>query len=310
MQKEVQKFFIDLEQKRVNKENNIIQLNSDRITRVKGASGLLRYNIDGTYAFIKDDDLRNIIYGIASSKMYNDIGITMPKTCLIQDKNGTINLASQDIRNLASSKIDVTLGINTPLYKKFLQNNWRAGKIRNKWNMLFDDDARLKFLHYMTPECLDEFIGLYPAGELLTNGDLHWQNVFFYKPAGSDLYEGVIPIDLEFVNILLTKNIAANTAFKEFLSKGYSTYTPTEHRDSVKTYPQRMRAMQENLQEGNFSPNQIDIMTRMLNYDFPETIKQISQKYSLPATRAYNTHKVAEKLWQYNRAHIGRDLGL
>ena len=68
--------------------------------------------------------------------------------------------------------------------------------------------------------------------------------------------------------------------------------------------------MQENLQEGNFSPNQIDIMTRMLDYDFPETIKQISQKYSLPATRAYNTHKVAEKLWEYNRAHIGRDLGL
>lgn len=311
MQKEVQKFFIDLEQKRVNKENNIIQLNSDRITRVRGHNGLARYNVDGTYALIKYEALANIIYGAASSKMYNDLGIPTPRTCPIQlsAPDNSIFIASQDVRPLASSKLDVVIAQQTALYKDNLLLNWKKPTTLSKWQIIKQKKTQSLLLKYMTKECLEQLINILIVDELRTDPDRHWGNFFFYKTHNSEKWQGVIPIDLEFIQLLESGGINAEKDFEKFLNTEYSAYTPLEIKDSFKNYKKRMQAMQEFLYQGNFSQKQVELIKKELEYDFPELIKHLGKKYSL-LTKTKSAYNMTARLWEYNRAHIGRDLGL
>ena len=68
------------------------------------------------------------------------------------------------------------------------------------WWLLEHNFLSEKLLGVMTRECFDDFISLFIADKLGTYTDRHGQNYFFYRRAGSHLWEGVVAIDNERVD--------------------------------------------------------------------------------------------------------------
>ena len=102
MDKKVQEYFVDLETRNVDKQNNVILLSSKRVKAKAPKDQSRYYVIDRIPCFAKSDDLPQILLSTATSKMYNEIGIPTPLICPAKhDRDLDIfNLFSQDVTAL------------------------------------------------------------------------------------------------------------------------------------------------------------------------------------------------------------------
>jgi hypothetical protein len=128
------------------------------------------------------------MFGIISSKMYNDLGILNPPVLPLQ-KGNDYKTFTQDLKTLKN--LEITQACDVPqlgyLHKHRL--------ITYKWQVLHNQRLRDYYLSFMTEECFNELVSLFLVDELKTDNDRHNENFFLYKKRTSDKYEGVFAID-------------------------------------------------------------------------------------------------------------------
>lgn len=318
MKKNVYDFFQDLEEKKLPRRRGVLQYDGEKIVypfvksnyydspslSTEGRpydTGIYQHttvDIQGTTHYIKGLWEQMSIGDIASTKMYNDLGlITPPLHMLRVPDSSDIKLATQSVGSIKG--IDTVIAHCSVVEEKVFSRE-REGS--NKWDILYNDDLRQKLRQYMTPECLDEFVSMHLLDELRTESDRHLGNYFFYKKNGAKKYEGIIPIDNEFLEILYQAP-CSQSRFEDFLKLEYSTATPLMSQDN-ESYLGRMKNLKQAIADGKLSPSQISIMKEALAYDLPQAVKDARYpgKFKAQKNIAYD---ITSRLWDYHNGVDG-----
>ena len=252
---------------------------------------------------LKQADNNTGLAGIASSSMYNSVGILTPKIHLINDKNRfDATTLQQDVSEI--DFLETILAGSDFEYTKIINNFYE----KIKWSLFYDTNLIFNLLKFMTPECLDQLKNIFLIDELRTDIDRHTKNYFFYKQKGSDKYEGIIVIDLEQMAIYFYCEDGKD-GFLNFLTTPYESSTPQQKFDYT-CYMQRVRDMRELIQDDVLSENNLEILSNALNYDFPGDVKNAVQNKKLHGKAKKKIVDPIKRLWEYNQNTIGKDLGL
>ena len=265
------------------------------------SSNIKRYKAgEGRDILLKDSPNTQAIAGVASSKMYNSIGIETPPIYMLKSKGPYTSTVQQDV--LTIEDVLSTLAGDDLEYasieKKVL------GKF--KWQIFYDSNMIRMFLEFMTPECLEQLKNVFLVDELRTDYDRHVKNYFFYKSKNSDKYEGVIVIDPE--QMIIYKYCGTKKEeFDSFLLYPYSSATPQQVVD-IACYRQRVNDIREMIQDGVLSKQNIEVLLGALKYDFPAEIKQACRQRKLKRSERNKIITPAQRLWEYNQKTIGKEL--
>lgn len=308
MLKNVYKYFEDLEKNNHKLKSGSISYDKKRmdVIDVCNAYGIRSYEviIDGTRYFAKDLSEIRSIAEIASSQMYNDIGVTTPPVSTIElpqkgiFKGDNTVLVNQDLNSIGGLKF--TQAIKFFNNKEITNYVYSTGNRKDRWESLYNSDTRRIFEKYMTRECFDDLISLMLVDELRSERDRHSGNFFFYQSKGSNKFEGVVPIDNEMMAV------ADNESFEDFLYTQYSAPTILGTSDR-KDYLSRIRDIKELIQDGVLTRSQINLIRKEINYDLPKVVKDVGSKSAFKRDRK-KTYDLIAPLWEYNHSELGREL--
>ena len=200
MNKDVYKYFTDFSKLGLKHNHNIIDLNQEGICEhtqdeYRDERKISFYDRP---CYIKYGSSPDSIYGIASSRMYGNLGILTPQTFPVhQDPNKpeSYHIASEDVFSIPGLIVSSPNYVLDELYRS-IPYQARCGT--KFWTGLYNEEHKNLFLQSMTTECYEELMLIYLLDTLRTDSDRHYLNYFFYKLPGSDKWQGIIPIDLEF----------------------------------------------------------------------------------------------------------------
>lgn len=248
--------------------------------------------------YIKDNFGKMSMVDIASSKMYNDIGIPTPPVYMLDIlSKPNIQTGTQDVNSVKG--IEFTIAHSSIVENEVFSCNKEINN--NKWDTLYDNYLKEELLQFMTDECFEQLITLHLIDELRTECDRHLGNYFFYKKPDSKKYEGVLPIDNEFARVVFD-DIRTKKDFEYFLKSKYSSATIFCGRDK-KSLQERMYNIKQVLHDGKLTQNQINIMKHALDYDLPANIKNL-KTYSYLKPEKHLAYDGISRLWEY---HHGQD---
>lgn len=321
---EVKKYFDDLELwKSLPKIYGAVSIHSDRIVPTNNTKGVARLiKVDGVEYFRKKMYEESRVAEIASSEMYNELGIITPHLHLLTSQaypeDNIANTSNNKVSSHSSIFTATINALNIPGYECVCANDVLGGleskygkpDFRDKWDVLYDEDMQSDFLQIMTKECFDMLINIFLLDELRTDSDRHTFNYILYRKKGSEKYEGVIPFDLENISLLVAeKRSLTDKNFNFFINKiFYTSYLPDGNMDNT-TYSKRVLDMIDALHDGVLSSDNIVILKNALNYNFPEKLKELCQN---PYFKKYEKRVVEpySRIWEYNRNTLGKELGL
>lgn len=308
MKEDLLKYFENLEETHRKNKGGVVSLDkkNTEVYDLDDHFKTKRYGviIDGKHYFAKGiSDVRSIAE-IASSRMYNEIGIPTPPVNVVElPKQGVFQrpqnvIINPNVRNIKGLQFtsatdffrreDVTRFVFDSVNSKF------------KWAPLYDNSFRRFFEQYMTRECYDQLIALMLADELRSERDRHTGNYFFYKKKDSNIFEGVIPIDNEMMAI------ADSERFEDFLYVPYTSPTITGISDK-KDYASRVRDIKDLIQDGVLSESQIALIRRELDFDLDKVAKEVGKKSVFRSDRK-KAYDLISELTEYNRNEIGKEL--
>ncbi len=270
----------------------------------KNSNGLALYKAqDSKSFFVKETDVKTGVTAISSSRLYKHAGILTPPVEFIAKKDkDIIQTLQQNVEGI--NGLETILADDDVEYKKIQTQAF--GKY--KWQLFYDERLINALLKFMTPECLTQFQNMYLVDELRTDGDKHLKNYFFYKQKESGLYEGIIAVDLDLMQIYNYCG-AKQADFTNFLVYPYQTALPQQLCDSV-SYKQRMIDMRQLVQDDVLSTSNIETIKNTLEFDYPKETSKVCKEAKLGYAERKEIVKPVERLWEYNRETIGKDLGL
>jgi len=316
MKKEVFDYFHDLDQARIRRNNNghivLDENSSERMARID--NGIDIYRIGNHYYYVKSIYKPNyILPTMASSKLFNNSGILTPPVYsseIMYDYGTYLHETTEDVGSIIQFKECV---LASEAFKH-TGIGWIIDSLpqytgENKWNFLQREDVRSACLEIMTPECYDEFVNMFLIDELRTEEDRHNANFFLYKTSDSNKYNGVIPIDHDNSNIILSDIRDRDDFYNNYLKSYYSSYTPSMQIDN-ENYRTRHLLLRHLLQSGNLSDNNVRALKEALEFDYPQEIKNAGKKCHMSQSQINEMYTPISLLWEYNRENIGRDLGL
>ena len=300
--------------KKLNKKNNIVLIKKDKnISQIKLKEPIYSWGEvkkfctqDGHLFFVKDNMEIDGIYGIASSKMYHDLGIATPQTFAVKsrrDIEDEIEIGSQDACSIPGIIVAKPKDVINDILIHFKN---LKGKQNNTWDCLCNTELRELLLQAITPECLDQFVNILLLDTLRTDSDRHIENYFFYKLPDSNKFEGIIPIDLEYGEIFNFCQFS-KISFKEFLEVKYSTQTPSGQKDQAIPYSARMKKICDLIQIGKLNKQQIALLKKCAAYDLPKLINSTCDKYNLTSNKN-DMYNIISKLWEYNNKNLEQAL--
>lgn len=248
-------------------------------------------------------DTKRGIAAAAAANMYNAANIKTPQIHFMYDKlNNNVCSIQQDVYTIKN--IEAVLAYNVKDYavlNKHFYGNY-------KWEIFYNTDLISELLRFMTPNCIRQLQNLFLADELRTDTDRHCKNYFLYKSKNSKLYEGVIAIDLE--NMAIYQYCGSGKKdFEGFLFYNYSSATPQQTCDNA-CYINRMHHIRELLQDGALAPSNIASLKKILEYNYPNDIKKLCKQQGIHGKAKNAIVTPIERLWEYNRATLGKDLML
>ena len=319
MKNKVFNYFQDLHKTRLPEKHSGTFAFDKRIVKCAGLpiQTVQKFNIDQTPYFLKDWDRLSSVQTIAASKMYNDIGIPTPPVYLMSMESGqgahrteSLKLVAQDILSINGEDLQIkeATQVVMPVIEKTMLRNYAGAQ--DKWFVLKHQRWMEAFLEVMTPDCLKQLFDMYLADEIRTDNDRHPGNYFLYRSKHSkdSRYEGVIAIDLDNVIVFKRKSPTTDTTFQNFIHTKYPSWSPHKTITSA-SYLERIATIKGLLHKNGLFNQNVETLRKVLNYDFPQTIKDISdnpdlQKYQAEAYESY------ARLWDYSRKELGSELGL
>ena len=280
------------------------------------------YTLNGQPVYIKDGNDRNTIVGLATSQMYNDIGLTTPTQYILTTAPSNRKLFTR-VRNhdprftdtsIVTADISSIPGIESDTIDSILSREdkdsapFRIG--RYAWQFLYDSSVRAILMKYMTPEAYNDMVADSLISEVRTDIDRHFLNAFLYKKSGAKKYEGLIPIDLDNLEILKHIYIDKFTKdnFEEFLTSTYES-TSLTGKHCNRAYYYRMADLKEIIDDGVVPLSSLEKLRSALSYDLPGVIEEQCKiggfsRHKKPIISAYN------RLWDFNRTELRDHLGL
>lgn len=278
-------------------DKKIILPSKSSLEELQGTENSLVYILNKPY-YLKDNFGKMSIVDIASSQMYNDIGLPTPPVHMIDiPTKPNIQIATQDVNS--TNGLIFTIAHSSIVEREVFSY---AKERNNKWDNMYDTFIQEELLKYMTTQCLEQLNTLHLLDETRTEGDRHLGNYFFYKSPDSDKYEGVLPIDNEFARIVFDYVRTADD-FKYFLNRRYASPTVLCSRD-YRSLKERMDNIKQLIYDNKLSRNQIDILKRELNYDLPAKIKGIKTSPYLKPEKNIAYDGMA-RLWEYHHGNDG-----
>ena len=240
---------------------------------------------------------------LATSKLYNELGITTPPTYLFStgSKKSSTYLISQDLKS--ATDMDIIVGKDLFDFKTVL-DNYKLDP-RNKWEILTNKKIKELLLQYITEDCFEQMISVLLLDELRTELDRHFYNYFFCKRKDSDRYEFFVPIDHELTQ-LSTNPCISSSSFKDFLKNDYMSEILFNSYDNL-DYVSRIKAILKLIHKGLISNRQIKLLRQAINMDFPSIIRQ-TQKNQDTCRYIETTATSYDYLWDYHQNNIGREL--
>ena len=267
---------------------------------------LSKCKIDGdptNQYYIKKSDTHRSVVSSATADMYGKAGILTPPVYLIRaSKANQFDTLQQDVCSLWD--IDAVLACAVKGYDSLKEKAYG----RFKWQIFYNTALRDYFLKFMTPGCFNQLKNMFLASEVRTDIDGHLKNYFFYKKPGDIKFSGVIPIDLEEMTIF-DHRCQCKQDFENFIYLPYYTETPQQNNDYL-CYKDRVRDIRELIQDGVMNEDNAETLRVMLSYDFPGEIKKKCNDHLIIGKERRKAIDPIERLWEYNRQTIGRDLGL
>lgn len=308
MNTQVYNYFVDLNKSNLPTDNigNWI-ITRDRIKELDTINTRVHECIldDQVIFYAKEFEAPNSIMSIASSHMYNELGILTPPEFALRGifPHCTIYQPftfSQDVTSLNDLKCTMVRDID-----KYNDFKLYSVQRNNKWEPLYNPNLKKCYLSFMTEDCFDDLIGLYLVDEIRTDRDRHNENLFLYRTKPYGKFEGVLPIDLERAEIL-EHHVIDREDFQEFIKSKYHSYTPMDNLD-IKSYETRINDILQLIQDGVLSKKQMDLLKRATNYDLPKNIKNACERYNFEYCMDYSYTPIAH-LWDYNHKHLDREL--
>lgn len=311
MQSRVFEYFRDLQMNKEDVEHSVFVKSQDfKKSQDTYTSNVKKYMLDGISYYVKSWNDEQSIAGVTTSQMYNHIGILTPPAYIIcrnTKAKQTLSTVTQNVQSL--KKLVVELASSSEQVKKFRHHYGERFFNYFQWQIFTDKHTQNTLLKFMTQGCIEQLIDIFLVDELRTDKDRHNSNYYLYKSPNSDKYEGVIPIDLELVDILQHKP-CTSTEFNSYIwRKPYTTFTPTGVITNPKTYHERMCDLRELLNKGNIPNRNIETLKKALSFDYPQTIAQTCQNPHLQKYKN-STYEPYARLWEYNRETLGKDLDL
>ena len=259
---------------------------------------------DGAMCYVKGVDIDSGLVSAASSEMYRNIGIATPDVKIFckKDDRDLVTTIQPDVTSLKD--FETVLAADDKDYAKIASTLFS----KNKWEIFYDESFKNRLLTFMTPECLEQLQNVFLVDELRTDNDRHAKNYFFYKNKQSKLYEGVIVIDLDNMQIF-NYGVATKDDFENFLYMQYGSATPQQSTDFV-SQKQRIKDIRELINEGVLNQKNIEVLTRALKFDFSKTVREIAKEKKIDKKQKNLILRTVDRLWEYNRETVGKDLGL
>ena len=264
------------------------------------SSNVKRVSIDDRNYILKQSGVRRGLAGIASSRMYNEIGIQTPPMKLVYcDSEGFIRSLQPDISRIAG--LELVLANNDLEYlqidKKIFGND--------KWQVFYDLDLMQAFLQFMTPDCLEQLKNMYLVDELRTDRDRWLENFYLCRIPGHEKYEGVIAIDLEELAIYQFCG-AGKHDFENFLNSTYYSSTPQQTIDGA-SYKSRLWEILNLAYDGVLSKSNISVIKAALGFDLPKELEKLCDCQKLSIKKRKETLEPIKRLWEYNNSTIGKE---
>ena len=320
MNKKVLDYILDFEDKKLRRKNGIILIDNDKVKEpsqledVPGTSIIYRSAIDGTQVFAKSFGVDSPL-AMGVSRMFNKCEIATPITTPITSYSGEIVLTvSQDLHEIGKK-----VNANTMTLEEYKRQRPKTTKTlftldeENKWGLLTNPRKKEIAKELMTKDCLDTINSTALLQECVTYTDGHRLNYIAFINPDTGIVECIAPIDLEFNEILyqtMFKCSDSKTAFKEFLQQPYFSATTFGGFDDEQTYSERLKTIQNLLNKGKLSKNNIAVLKTALEYNLGEELEKLGKKAKAIKKHYNPSIEQAKYLWEYNRKHLGRDLGM
>ena len=281
-----------------------------------------KYNINGQPVYIKDSNDRNTAVGLATSQMYNNIGLITPTPHILTTAPSNRRLFTRaknpDPRftnpSIVTADISSIPGVESDTIENILSREdkesapFRIG--RYAWQFLYDSSVRAILMQYMTPEAYNDMVADSLISEVRTDIDRHYLNAFLYKKAGAKKYEGFMPIDLDNLEILkhIYKDKFTEDNFEEFLASTYES-TSLTGKHCNRAYFYRIADLKEIIDDGVVPLSSLEKLRAALSYDLPGAIEKqcknsFFSKHKKPIVSAY------DRLWDFNRTELRDHLSL
>lgn len=264
--------------------------------------GIPMVEIDGVPYCIKPQDGKYSIIDIASTKMYNEIGFKTPQVYPLRKYDV---ISEED--ELYTMIQDVTAMGD---YEFISEQDFTYNKIQyrpdSKFEPLYDEKTMERFLEFMTEDCLNERISLALNDTIRTEYNRHGGDVFYYKKKGAKKYEGIIPVNNEFMQVIFS-GVKNKIDFLRWKNKPYVPINASKKTEP--SYKEKVEDIMDLLHSGKLTPTQIQQLKEALSYDLPMAmLEQKNNKYF--GEHAKNNYDATSGLWEYNRDTIGKELGL
>lgn len=305
MIKNVYNYFENLDKKSLPRNKHNLILKGDSFDNFSNDSKTIL--IDGIKYYIKNNNEEFSVLDIASSRMYNAIGMPTPPIFTIE-KNAEISnkpqikLATQDVKSIEDFSFSIAydaLPINDMIQSYHLASY--------KWEPIYDTDLRMLFYKYMTPECFNQLTGLFLIDELRSEIDRKKDNYFLYKSAESKKYEGVLAIDNELMQVLRF-DLHKKSDFENFLATPYQSFNMIGIYNNG-SYIKRIKDIKELIEDGMLTQNQIELIKKAISYNLPNEVKIVAKNPYFKNLKK-SSYDATARLWEYNQKNLGKDLGL
>ena len=300
---QVQKYLRKFDADKYASQDNTIWISKQDIDYPNYASKCLRSRIDTTDIFIKTLTPNEVAFGIASSNLYNEIGLDTPYAFPVKIKEeNELALGTQNIEKLNIKDLEIKQACTTLFCILKLDNNANYS-VPTKWTILFNQEERNKLLEVMTEDCLEQLINLLLADELRADNDRHWGNFFFYKQKGSEKYEGLIVIDIDNTRLLRKQNTSPALSFQYFLHNPFISFTALQYTDKFQSHSKRIKNLKKLLEQGKLNNSNIETLTKAVNYDLAKDIQTLGEKHNISKETQY-VYEMTSRLSEYNRRHL------
>lgn len=277
---------------------------------INGSRGIVyKYDINGDKYFAKPFSQAESYIETRSEvllgEVFNDLDVPSVRARFLKHNNEIKCVITKDVRNI--SDIDVCLASECDEFRAMNFNTKRLnGCDRQRFfDMLTNSKQKKLWKLFMTDNGKKSHIEAYLAGLLLTNQDMHDENVFLYKDKSqSKKNDGVILIDNELTGFAIVDGadyMESGDLYDAFMHQKVGYFKPAGDFTQEMTYPELIKTFNSEIQSGVIDKKYIPFLHKVRDYDLSNKIKEVEKETEVTMGSLYDVYSW---LWEYMQDNL------